>query len=234
MAILLSTAYFPPVEYFAAMAEEMNLSDDGLISSAVVWIEGMETFQKQSWRTRCSIYAADGPQNLSYPVMHSGLRKLPISEVRVDYSVDWVTRHKRAIISAYRSSAYFEYYCDEIFSILDSRPETMFELNMRLTEFFVRKTSLSVNLRVTEEYCPERKADDGSMLKHPVYGKDLRNAIHPKRQNAILERLGLDRPYFQVFASKSGFVPNLSVMDLLFNEGPDSIIYLKKINAASL
>ena len=203
MAVLLSTAYFPPVEYFAAMAEEMVLSDDKTISSSVVWLEGQENFQKQSWRNRCRIYGAEGPQILSYPIVHEhGTHQLPISEIKIDYTVDWVTQHKRAIISAYRSSAYFEYYCDELFAILDSRPETLFELNLKLIRFFLEKTFISADLQVTDEF--HIPASDAPETITP-YGRDLRNVIHPKRKNDILHRLGLEKPYFQVFAQKHGF-----------------------------
>jgi len=232
---LLSTAYFPPVSYFAAMAEEMEgLSDrrDGdssfELSPSVVYIEACENYQKQSYRNRCRFYAADGVQALSFPIVHEGgTHKLPISEIKVDYSTPWLLQHERAIISAYRTSAYFEYYQDELFEILESRPERLFDLNMNLLKFFIEKTGLCVDLRITEDYSKE-----GIVISEQ--GKeaicdDLREKIHPKRPNAILAELGLEKPYFQVFSGKYGFMPDLSIMDLLFNEGPDSILYLKSI-----
>ncbi len=208
----------PPIEYFALMAQEMVLSEDKTISSSLVWIEGKENFQKQTWRNRCCIYASEGPLNLSFPILHEGgTHKIPIQEIKLDYSEDWLIRHKRAIISAYRTSAYFEYYSDELFAILDSKPEKLFDLNMKLIEFFIRKLMLSVDLKVTIDY-----SHDGEK-----YGKDYRDVIHPKKQNNILANLGIEKPYFQVFAPKYGFIPNLSILDLLCNEGPDSILYLK-------
>ena len=98
MPKLLSTAYFPPISYFAAMAQEMG----------VVYIETCENYQKQSYRNRCRFYAADGVQDLSVPLVHEGGRKIPIDKVRIDYSKPWLLQHKRAIVSAYRTSAYFE------------------------------------------------------------------------------------------------------------------------------
>ena len=152
---------------------------------------------------------------LSVPVVHEGgTFKLPIRSIRVDYSVPWVQRSQRAISSAYDSSAFFEYYRDELFAILDSRPETLWELDMAIIDFFVRKTGIAVQLRPSEVY-----------ERHPE--EDLRDVIHPKRPNGILAQLGLEKPYFQVFSGKYGFRSDLSVMDLLFNEGPDSIMYLK-------
>ena len=227
VAKLLSTAYFPPVSYFAAMAQEMeglsNRRDgDGSaeLSPSVVYLEACENFQKQSYRNRCRFYAADGVQTLSFPIVHEGgTHKQPISEAKVDYSKPWILQHKRAIISAYGTSAYFEYYQDELFAILDSKPERLFDLNLALIKFFIEKTGLCIDLRVTEDF--SREAPEGV--------DDLREVIHPKRPDAILSDLGLEKPYFQVFAPKYGFQKNLSIMDLLFNEGPDSILYLKKL-----
>ena len=227
VAKLLSTAYFPPVSYFAAMAQEMeglsNRRDgDGSaeLSPSVVYLEACENFQKQSYRNRCRLYAADGVQTLSFPIVHEGgTHKQPISEAKVDYSKPWILQHKRAIISAYGTSAYFEYYQDELFAILDSKPERLFDLNLALIKFFIEKTGLCIDLRLTEDF--SREAPEGV--------EDLREVIHPKRPDAILSDLGLEKPYFQVFAPKYGFQKNLSIMDLLFNEGPDSILYLKKL-----
>ncbi len=224
MSKVFTTAYFPPVSYFAAMAEEMeglsNRRDgDGSIelSPSVVYIEACENYQKQSYRNRCRFYAADGVQDLSFPIVHEG-GKLPISSVKIDYSTPWLLQHKRAIVSAYRTSAYFEYYQDELFEILDSCPPTLLEMNMKLLRFFIDKIGLAVDLRLTHEYLPV------TGLKG-----DLRESIHPKRPNTILKDLGLEKPYFQVFAQKYGFRSDLSIMDLLFNEGPDSILYLKNL-----
>ena len=234
MIKLLSTAYFPPVSYFAAIAQDMegliNRRGDGNsleLSPSVVYIEACENFQKQSYRNRCRFYAADGVQTLSFPIKHEdGTHKHPISEVKVDYAKPWLHQHKRAIESAYMTSAYFEYYRDELFAILDSRPETLFELNMRLIVFFVEKIGLKVDIRTTVDY----SGDSVVMTETgPVKCDDLREVIHPKRSNDILERLGLEKPYFQVFAQKYGFKSDLSIMDLLFNEGPDSILFLKQL-----
>ena len=114
-------------------------------------------------------------------------------------------------------SAYFEYYKDELFAILESGYERLFDLNLALIRFFVEKIGLKVDIRLTEDY--EREPD---MV-------DLRESIHPKRPNCILSDLELEKPYFQVFAPKYGFMSDLSIMDLLFNEGPDSILYLKNL-----
>ena len=188
------------------------------LSPSVVYIEACENFQKQSYRNRCRFYGAEGVQTLSFPIVHEGgTHKIPISQIRIDYKIPWVQQHERAIVSAYGMSAYFDYYKDELFAILESGYERLFDLNLALISFFVDKTGLKVDIRLTEEY--EREPDMA----------DLRESIHPKRPNSILSELDLEKPYFQVFAPKYGFMSDLSIMDLLFNEGPDSIIYLKSL-----
>ena len=207
------------------MAEEMSglisRRGDGSsleLSPSVVYIEACENYQKQSYRNRCRFYAADGVQTLSFPIVHEGgTHRISISEIKIDYKKPWVQQHERAIISAYGTAAYFEYYQDELFGILENGYERLFDLNMALTEFFLEKTGIKVDIRLTEDY-----ETTPSMT-------DLREVIHPKRQNDILHDLGLEKPYFQVFAQKYGFKPDLSIMDLLFNEGPDSILYLKRL-----
>lgn len=198
MAPVLTIAYFPPVEYFALLAKYSS-----------VYMEACENYQKQSWRNRCRIYTENGPQDLNFPVKHrDGTFKLPIREIEVDYSTPWVAKTERCIETAYSSSAYFAYYRDELFAILDARPRTLWELDLRIIRFFLAKTGLKTEIVPTAEFAGEHVD------------------IHPKRPNAILAELGLERPYYQVFAERFGFVPNLSVMDLLFNEGPASLDYL--------
>ena len=194
----LTIAWFPPVEYFALLAKYSS-----------VYMEACENYQKQSYRNRCRIYAADGVQDLHFPVRHrGGTFSLPIREIEVDYSTPWVEKAERCIETAYRSSPFFEYYRDELFAILDAHPETLWELDMRIIRFFMEKIGLRTEIVPTESYAAAHLD------------------IHPKRPNAILQEQGLDRPYYQVFADRGGFVPNLSVMDLLFNEGPASLEFI--------
>lgn len=238
--VLLSTAYFPPIEYMAVIANECRFNQGRAgVEPAVVLIEACEHYAKQSWRNRCRFYAADGAQTLNYPVCHEDFGK-PISRMRIDWKTDWLTRHERAIVSAYRSSPYFEYYQDELFAILDSRPELMLDFNTEILRFFLRKTGIPAEIRFTPMWtAPEAdgvvsggqdSGTDGipSVTIDGNRAADLREAIHPKRPDTILKELGLDRPYWQVFSPKSGFIPGLSIMDLLFNEGPDSICHLLK------
>ncbi|HIZ88071.1 MAG TPA: WbqC family protein [Candidatus Coprenecus pullistercoris] len=200
---IVSTAYFPPVEYF------MAASDTGCIL-----IEDSGSYVKQSYRNRCRIYACDGILSLTVPVLQpQGARD--IRGVRIDYSKPWLQQHERALISAYRTSAFFEYYQDDIFPILDSRPETLFELNtaltIRLTELLGLKCAVSFTGDFRKEYGQDTM--------------DLREAIHPKKPVPDVFKSRF-KPYYQVFSEKYGFISGLSVLDLLFNEGPNAISFL--------
>ncbi len=195
--LLFSTAYFPPIEYFARIAEY-----------SVVFMEGCESYAKQSYRNRCRILTSNGPEDLRVPILHDGAKL--ITEVKVDYRTQWVRQTKYAIDTAYYTSPFFEYYRDELFAIMDSHPATLWELNRALTDFFCRKIGLKAEFRVTPDY---RAKWEGCL--------DLRDSIHPKKASSYRAKR-----YWQVFGDRFGFVPGLSVMDLLFNEGPESICYL--------
>lgn len=214
--MLLSTAYFPPVEYIALIARDFTLSLDG-VNPSIVEVEACENYVKQSWRNRAMICTASGPETISVPIVHNS-QHIPIRELLIDWSTPWLVRTKRTIDSAYHSSAWFDYYRDELYEILDRHHEHLFDLNMDILQHLLRRCMVSAEISLTKEYVPAGEAID-----------DYRETIHPKRQNSVLEDLGLKKPYFQVFSRKYGFVSNLSVIDLLFNEGPDSILYLKKL-----
>lgn len=214
--MLLSTAFFPPVSWFAAAAKDWGrVVVTNPSSFCDVYLEAHENFQKQSYRNRCIIASANGPEAISVPVVHDGdIFHTPITEIRVDYKDQWVKKAWRAIESAYSTSAYFEYYKDDIYAILSSGIPTLWDLNLRIIEFFIQKIRLGIRIVPTESY-----SSAGNAL-------DYRDIIHPKKQNTILKDLDMEKPYFQVFAGKYGFQSDLSVMDLLFNEGPQSLLYL--------
>ena len=206
-------------------------------------MEACENYQKQSYRNRCRILTSNGVEALNVPVVHeNGTFSLPVKEIRVDYSTPWVLRTERAIESAYSSSPFFIYYRDALFDILDSHPATLWELNRRIIDFFCAKIGIAPQILETTEYLPSSAAgmtgvadvtsaaaENASAGATPAASlpDDLRSVIHPKRPNSIMHELGLERPYWQVFREKFGFIPGLSVMDLLFNEGPESISWLR-------
>ena len=211
----------------------MTLSPDRVLPSQVL-LEACENYQKQSYRNRCYILAADGPQMLQIPVVHGhkGEESLPgmshrgpvsspmrIQSVQVDYSTPWMLRTQRALDTAYETSAWYEYYRDSLFCLMDEKPETLWELNLSLINWCLEKCAVTCKIESTADF-----AAPGSVAD------DYRYAIHPKRPDDVLQQLGLDRPYYQVFRDRmGGFVPGMSILDLLFNEGPDSILWLKSL-----
>ena len=230
--VALSTAFCPPVEYFAVLA-----------GYSTVFLDSSENYNKQSWRNRCRILSEAGPLDLIVPVVHGGSRL--ITDIEVEYTTPWIPKMERAIASAYDSSPFFEFYRDGLFGILESRPATLWELDRQIIDWLCGK----IGIQSAEGFAFERRATLGNVrggdpskmggmssgaanriegnpaADEPVL--DLRDAIHPKRSNTILKDMGLERPYWQVFRERFGFVGGLSVLDLLFNEGPDSILYLK-------
>ena len=212
--MLLETAYCPPVEYFALLARDFVPGAPA--GDTVIYIEACEHYQKQSWRNRCLILGPNGTEMLQVPVVHGEDRL--ISAVRVDYSTPWILRTQRALDTAYWSAPFYEYYRDELFAVLDSGEETLLGLNLALTRHILKRLGMDVKLILTEEFTAPGSIPD-----------DWRGVIHPKRPNTLLSDLAPGRPYYQVFAGKFGhFTPGLSILDLLFNEGPDSLLYLKR------
>ncbi len=204
--VLLSTAYMPPIEYFFVMA-----------NCNVVRIEVNETYQKQTYRTRCSILSGNGPLVLNIPVLRDNVlgHKVEIAKIKIDYSTDWVIQHKRALEAAYKSSPFFEYYMDDIYAIYDKKHETLFDLNMSFIKYFAEVLSIETPILLTQNFNEEA-------------GLNLKEIIQPKYKGvSMLKEFKMEKPYWQVFSTKQGFVPNLSILDLLFNEGPNAISFLK-------
>ena len=213
--VLLSTAFCPPVEYFAVLAGYSS-----------VFIDSGENYQKQTWRNRCRILTGSGPQDLMVPVVHGSGRS--ITEIQVEYTTPWVVKFERAIASAYDSSPFFEFYRDEFFAILDSRPATLWELNRQITEWICRKIGIPERAVEATASDPVRGSaahpsqpggwappSNGAEGGTPLGGStstallDLREVIHPKRPNTILADMGLGHPYWQVFRERFGFSPGL-------------------------
>ena len=194
----------------------MTLSPDR-VSPSTVFLEACENYQKQSYRNRCYILAGDGVQMLQVPIVHG--ESMGITQVRVDYSTPWLVRTKRSLDAAYYTSAYYEYYRDELFKRMEERPALLWDWNLSLIRFLLEKMGVACHLLPTSSFiAPEAAGPD-----------DFRTIIHPTRPDSVLSSLGLERPYFQVFADRFGFTPDLSALDLLFNEGPDSLLWLKKL-----
>lgn len=216
--VLLSTAYFAPIEYFAVLDN---------CSNAI--IEACEQYQKQSYRTRCHILTGSGILVLTLPVMRGGVatvacettsdatHKLPVSHIKIDYSKPWILQHQRAIEAAYGNSPFFEYYKDEIFALLDSHIETLLELNTELTALLCDLCGIRRRFSLSAGYVKPQEIETDTL--------DLRSAIHPKVSDSN-NPFYKEKAYYQVFTNKYGFTPNLSILDLLFNEGPNSVSFL--------
>jgi hypothetical protein len=224
-AAILSTAYFPPVEYFFAVAH-----------SDQVLIEQHEAYQKQSWRNRCRILSAAGPEDLSIPVVKEERLSRPIRDIRIDYGEPWLQHHVRAFAAAYNHSAYYEYYADDLLPILERKPVFLFDLNMALLEKLMALLGLDTPIALTDKFvAPLRLSEedidrsalpDGAVL-------DGRERIQPKyKGKSLLAEYACEQAYYQVFVNEmpgqaSSFIPNLSILDLLSAEGPNAASFLR-------
>ena len=200
---LFSTAYFPPVSYVAAL-----LQSDSIV------VEQYETFPKQTYRNRTVIATANGLLALTVPVVRTNGNHTYTKDMAICYNENWALKHWRAIESAYNSSPYFLYYKDEVEVILNKQHATLIELNMDILVFVVKKLKAKKDILLSDDYVS-------------IIGKettDYRNIFSPKNKEAIQLP-----PYDQVFADRFGFQSDISILDLLFNLGPDSVGYLKEV-----
>ncbi|MDR0367957.1 MAG: WbqC family protein [Bacteroidales bacterium] len=203
--ILLSTAYLPPVEYLSAFARHEE-----------VVIEQHENFIKQTYRNRCSIPTANGVLSLSIPVKKNGLHNCPVKEVEIDYSRSWQRTHWRAIEAAYNASPFFLYYRDYLETFfLQQTVSTLFDFNLQLLNVLLKLSGIKKEYSFTEKY----------MFSYNEDVHDFRQRIHPKNTQTNIHI----PPYRQVFSGRTGFVANMSCIDLLFNEGKLAKDYLQQI-----
>lgn len=195
--VVLSTAYFPPVQYISK-----------LVATSVT-IEAHESYLKQSYRNRCSILAANGPMALTVPVVKWHGERMPIAEVLIDYDKPWQKQHFKSIESAYKNSPFYDYYIDDLIPFFETRYERLFDFNERILEAVLKTIGIKPSIGYTTDY---DKTIDGVI--------DLRYGISPKPSQQQPDPHFEAAEYYQVFADRHGFTPNLSILDLLFNEGP--------------
>jgi hypothetical protein len=197
--ILVSTAYLPPVEYFSL-----------ILRADEVFIEREENYLKQTYRNRCKILSAHGPQILSVPVYLGSLHKVPIKDIRIDYSKRWQQVHLRAMTASYNSSPFFEFYFENIEKIISKNHVFLLDLNNELTKSILKILKIRKTISYTTNFEP---------IGDVKY--DFRYKISAKEESHYVAK-----EYIQVFSNSEGFIPFMSIVDLVFNMGPEAVDYL--------
>lgn len=204
--ILLSTAYFPPVSWMAAA-----------VQSERIGIEIHETYPKQTFRNRCNIATSSGILSLTVPVNRINGNHTKTCDIRIDNSKNWQLQHWRSIVTAYNKSPYFLYYRDVLEPLFFKEQELLIDLNRELLNILLKTLQIkTIEPFYTEQY-----------HINPEY-YDLRNSFHP-RLNPY-KGITIEFPrYMQAFEENHGFIADLSILDLLFNLGPDALSYLANV-----
>lgn len=197
--ILVSTAYLPPIEYFSL-----------ILKADEVIIEREENYVKQSYRNRCYVLTAQGRQPLSVPVYLGSQHKTPVKDIRIDYSKRWQQVHLRTITASYSSSPYFEYYFEILEKVISVKNDFLLELNTKLTETVSGILKINTKFSYSTTFAPPVETEN-----------DFRYKISPKVKSQFSTK-----GYLQVFNIGRTFVRELSILDLIFNMGPEAVDYL--------
>jgi hypothetical protein len=200
-SVILSTAYFPPVHYFMQ-----------ILSADRFMLEKYETYKKQTFRNRCEIYTANGRLSLTVPVKKINGNHTRVDEMLISDQYQWQKMHWRAILSAYTNSPFFLYYSDTIRKLLFFDEKNLFKYNLAIIRGIFEILDIEKEIQVSEQY-----------EKHYDTTTDLRNAITPKAIPSHFEF----KPYYQTFGERHGFMEGLSILDLLFNLGPETRSFLR-------
>ena len=200
--VLLSTAYLAPVEYY----RQMNTHSQVIIEQHCNYI-------KQTYRNRCVIASANGVQTLSIPIVKPDSPKCLTKDIRIAEHGNWRHLHWNAIVSAYNSTPFFEYYSDDFRPFYEKPQHFLFDFNETLRELICSLLDILPKISYSNQYVTEI----------PKNTLDLREAIHPKKETGDSNL----KPYYQVFKDKYGFQANLSIIDLLFNMGNEAVIFLR-------
>ena len=201
--LIFSIAYWPNIEYFARIIGEKK-----------IYIEKKENFIKQTYRNRCEILSPIAKMNLIVPVLGGrSMNKKPIDQIKIDYTKTWIPTHLNSLKTAYGSAPFFDFYFDQIKSLLKLKPYTLFSLDLLTINLSLQLLQVQVEIKFTNNFI---KLINGN--------NDYRYKISPKIKSELKFP-----PYPQVFEDRFGFVPNLSILDLLFNLGPEALSYLKSI-----
>ncbi len=193
---ILPSAYLPSIEYFAHLAQRECVIDCG------------ENYIKRSMRNRARIMTASGVMELSVNIRNANRPRTPMHKIEIDYSKRWQHQHSLAILSAYRSSPFFDHYAPYFEPIFNAKYEKLVDLNRALIELIIKLIGIQTSPKFVDEYITANEGDE-----------DLRPK---KRETTTFQH----EPYIQVFYDREPFVANLSIIDLLFNEGPNSLSVL--------
>ncbi len=204
--ILLELQYLPPVQYFTK-----------LLHYPLVLVEAQEHYMKGTYRNRCHIAGANGLLRLSIHLEKGKNEQQPIREVRMSYRENWQHWHWEGIKSAYGKSPFFEHYADAIEPFYHQQYEFLFDWNWDLLQTITKLLGIQTNIQFTTEY--QSNPPDGVF--------DLRNVISPKEHRQVPDPHFQPIRYEQVFIEKHGFLPNLSILDLLFCTGPEALSILQ-------
>ncbi len=201
MTALLSTAFFPNVQYMSKF-----------LAGKIV-IEKYETYPKQTYRNRCNILSANGVLPLSVPVQKNfhTLTK----DIRIDYSEMWQRNHLTALKSAYKNSAFYDYYFYKFEPFFERKETFLIDLNEKVMQTLFSVLKIGANYSYTTDYIFDSTDYD-----------DFRDSISPKPSKNLPDEAFVPKPYTQVFCDRFDFMPNLCVLDLIFNVGPESREYL--------
>lgn len=192
--------YFGPISYFGELMRHKDFR-----------LEACENFRKQTYRNRCCIQGANGKLRLTVPIEHDGSRAM--KDIRVQQDYNWQREHFKSLMSAYKSSPYFEFYEDDLRPLYEGKIEFLLDFNLMSMDFIAKKLQWEFPKTLTESY-------------EEIPGeKDFRNQFSAKKEPS-----GKFPEYTQVFSEKMDFIPDLSILDLLFNKGPASVEYLKDLS----
>ena len=204
--IILSSAYLAPVEYYTK-----------LYAYDKIYVERFDHYMKQTYRNRCVIASASGPLAFTIPTEQSEDLNCLMKDVRISDHGNWRHVHWNAFVAGYKHSPFFDYYADEFHAFFERKYEFLYDFNMELCRWVCEQIDLQPCMMPTDDYDAE-----------PENIEDFRERIHPKKPYAEYDPQFVPQPYYQVFDAQNGFIPNLSIVDLLFNMGPESLIVLRE------
>ena len=211
---LLSSTYFGPVQWYQKLNRHKRCI-----------IERFDNYTKQTYRNRCVIATANGVQALTVPTQSYDAPKCPMRDIRISDHGEWRHLHWNAITSAYGESPFFDYYADDLRPFFEKRWEYLFDFNLEITHTLCDLLDIRPTIALSDEYVVlPSSGESPDTVQERQHVADFRDAIRPK--HPLPDPDFVPRPYYQVYASRHRFLPNLSILDLLFNEGPEGIFYL--------